>query len=467
MPYRDIRQFIARLDAAGDLLEIDAQVDPNEELGAICRKVLDEGGPALLFNNVKDYPYPVFTNMLGTQSRIALAMDVALEDMGQTFLQRSRTRPWLQPVLRDTAPCKEVVIPQGELRLEDLVPPALNNPGDGGAFLNYGLVVMKDPDSGRRNMGIYRLQIRPGNRTGIWSSPTSHAGTIRAKNDIRGQPTEIAVAIGGDPLLYMASQVQGLNLGDDELELASSLRGEPVDLVKCDTVDLEVPADAEIVLEGRILHGEREAEGPYGEYPGYYGPIGDQPVIQFHHATRRRQPVYVHTYIGVPPSDTHALGQMMGEAGLTAKLRNDVAPTVKEVYCALDMHTVVVSLKKTYEEQAKHVIYALWATRSAKTVIVVDDDIDPRNQEQVYWAIANRSHAPRDVIMGDGFGTIGPATNKYGDTVGSKLGIDATAPLNGYPAMSRPRPEMAERVRQRWAELTASKKTRLRRGGQG
>jgi len=175
----------------------------------------------------------------------------------------------------------------------------------------------------------------------------------------------------------------------------------------------------------------------------------------------------VHTYIGVPPSDTHALGQMMGEAGLTAKLRNDVAPTVKEVYCALDMHTVVVSLKKTYEEQAKHVIYALWATRSAKTVIVVDDDIDPRNQEEVYWAIANRSHAPRDVIMGDGFGTIGPATNKYGDTVGSKLGIDATAPLKGYPAMSRPRPEMAERVRQRWAELTASQKTKLRRGGRG
>jgi 4-hydroxy-3-polyprenylbenzoate decarboxylase len=181
-------------------------------------------------------------------------------------------------------------------------------------------------------------------------------------------------------------------------------------------------------------------------------------VIQFHHATRRRQPVYVHTYIGVPPSDTHALGQMMGEAGLTAKLRNDVAPTVKEVYCALDMHTVVVALKKTYEEQAKHVIYALWATRSAKTVIVVDDDIDPRNQEEVYWAIANRSHAPRDVIMGDGFGTIGPATGKYGDTVGSKLGIDATAPLKGYPAMSRPRPQMAQRVRDRWAELTASQK---------
>ena len=467
MPYRDIRQFIARLDAAGELLEIDAEVDPNEELGAICRKVLDEGGPALMFNNVAGFQYPVFTNMLGTKDRIALAMDVALAEVGDAFLTRSRSRPWPQPRMVTSAPCKEVVIPEAELNIEDLVPRAVNNPDDGGAFLNYGLVVMKDPDSGRRNMGIYRLQLRPGNRTGIWSSPTSHAGTIRAKNDMRGAPTEVAVAIGGDPMLYLASQVQGLNLGDDEMELASSLRGEPVELVKCDTVDLEVPADAEIVLEGRILPGVREAEGPYGEYPGYYGPVGEQPVIQFHHATRRKSPVYVHTYIGVPPSDTHALGQMMGEAGLTAKLRNDVAPTVKEVYCALDMHTVVVSLKKTYEEQAKHVIYALWSGRTAKTVIVVDDDIDPRNQEEVYWAIANRSHAPRDVLMGDGFGTIGPAIDKYGDGIASKLGIDATAPLKGYPAMSRPRPEMAARVRERWAELTASQKTKLRRGGRG
>jgi 2,5-furandicarboxylate decarboxylase 1 len=463
MAYADVRQFIARLSAQDDLLEIDASVDPHEELGAICRKVLDEDGPALLFNDVQGYPFPVVANLLGTRRRIATALDVPEDSLRETYLERTRRKPDQPLAVVPTAPCKEVVIPRESLRLDELVPNILNNPGDGGAFLNYGLVVMKDPDSGRRNVGIYRLQMRPGNRTGIWSSPTSHAGTIRAKNDARGAPTEVAVAIGGDPAMYIASQVPGLNLGDDELELASVLRGRPVDLVRCDTVDLEVPADAEIVLEGRILPGVREAEGPYGEYPGYYGPIGEQPVIEFHHATRRRAPIYVHTYLGVPPSETHAMGQVMGEAGYFAKLRADVAPTVKDVYCPLDMHTIIVALRKTYEEQAKHVIYALWATRGAKTVIVVDEDIDPRDAEQVYWAIANRSHAPHDVITGDGFCTIGPAPAKYGPGVGVKLGIDATAPLRGYPAMSRPSEETMARVRARWSELAGSGKATLRR----
>lgn len=463
MAYADVRQFIARLSAQDDLLEIDAPVDPHEELGAICRKVLDEDGPALLFNNVQGYEFPVVANLLGTRRRIAAALEVPEEALRETYLERTRRKPDQPLTVQPTAPCKEVVIPREALRIEELVPNILNNPGDGGAFLNYGLVVMKDPDSGRRNVGIYRLQLRDGNRTGIWSSPTSHAGTIRAKNDARGAPTEVAVAIGGDPAMYIASQVPGLNLGDDEFELASVLRGRPVDLVRCDTVDLEVPADAEIVLEGRIVPGLREAEGPYGEYPGYYGPVGEQPVIEFHHATRRRQPIYVHTYLGLPPSETHAMGQVMGEAGYYAKLRADVAPTVKDVYCPLDMHTIIVSLRKTYEEQAKHVIYALWATRGAKTVIVVDEDIDPRDAEQVYWAIANRSHAPHDVITGDGFCTIGPAPAKYGPAVGVKLGIDATAPLRGYPAMSRPSDETMARVRARWAELAGGGKATLRR----
>lgn len=462
MAYADVRQFIARLSAEDELLEIAAPVDP-DEVGAICRKLLDEGGPAVLLNDVTGYPFPVVANLLATRRRIALALDVAEEALRETYLERIRRRADAPLAVLPTAPCKEVAIPREALRLEELVPNIVNNPGDGGAFLNYGLVVMKDPDSGRRNVGIYRLQLRPGNRTGIWSSPTSHGGTIRAKNDARGVPTEVAVAIGGDPAMYVASQVPGLDLGDDELELASALRGRPVDLVRCDTVDLEVPADAEIVLEGRILPGVREAEGPYGEYPGYYGPVGEQPVIEFHHATRRRAPVYVHTYIGIPPSETHAMGQVMGEAGFFAKLRADVAPTVHDVYCALDMHTVIVALRKTYEEQAKHVIYALWSSRVVKTVIVVDEDVDPRNAEQVYWAIANRSHATHDVITGDGFCTIGPSPGKYGDAVGVKLGIDATAPLRGYPAMSRPSAEMAARVRARWQELVGPGKAALRR----
>lgn len=466
MPFQDVRQFMAKLSSAGELLEIDAEVDPNEELGAICRKVLDENGPAILFNNVIGYNHPVFANMLGKRKRIAMAMETAEENLVDAYLEgRKRTTSEPLPIV-PRGPVKDVVIPKADLRLTDLVPGIISNPGDGGAYINYALIIMRDPDSGRRNMGIYRLQLREGLVTGIWSSPTSHAGTIRAKFELLNKPTEVAVCIGGDPLLYIASQIPGLELGVDEMEVAAAMRGMPYPLVKCDTVDLEVPADCEMVLEGCIQPNVRREEGPYGEYHGYYCRVLDQPIIEFQHATRRKDPIWIYTYLGVPPTDTHALGQVMGEAGYTEKLRKDVAPTVRKVYCPLDMHTIVVSLKKTYEEQAKHVIYALWSTRGGKTVIVVDEDIDPSDSEAVYWAIAVRSHPTRDVLVSDGFGTIGPATHKYADQQGrsSKLGIDATEPLTGFPRLVRPRPEMVDRVKKRWAELTASKTRRLRTG---
>ena len=464
MAYQDLRQFIARLSSQDELLEIDAEVDPDEELGAVCRKVLDEDGPAILFNNVKGYDYPVLANMLGTRRRVAMALEVGEHEVVEAYIERTGRRERSELPILDTAPCKEVTIPQAELRLQELVPPILSNPDDGGAYLNYGLVIMKDPDTGRRNMGIYRLQLREDNRTGIWSSPTSHAGTIRAKCDALGKPCEVAVCIGGDPMLFIASQIPGLDLGDDEIEIASAFRGAPTELVRCDTVDIEVPAHCEMVLEGRILPNVREPEGPYGEYPGYYGPVGEQPVIEFHHATRRKSPVFAYTDLGLPPTETHAMGQVMGEAGFLQKLRNGVAPTIKVVYCPPDMHTILVSLRKTYEEQAKHVIYDLWSSRTAKLVIVVDEDVDIRNSEQVYWAMAQRCHASRDVIIGDGFCTIGPSASKYGEQVANKMGIDATEPLKGFPRMSKPRPEMVDRVNKRWDELTRSRAPRLRTG---
>ncbi|HAC34899.1 MAG TPA: hypothetical protein DCF45_10315 [Gammaproteobacteria bacterium] len=463
MAYQDLGQYVASLARTGELLEIDVEVDPVEELGAICRKVLDENGPAILFNDVKGYDYPVLANMLATPERIAQAFEVPVDSLTEEYTKRTTGADLQSQPMVDTGPCKEVTISSDQLDIKKLIPQILSNPDDGGAYLNYGLVIMKDPDTGRRNMGIYRMQIRDNNRTGLWSSPTSHGGTIRVKGDIANKPTELAVCIGADPLLYVASQIPGLDLGVDEIELAAAMRGEPYEMVKCDTVDLEVPAHCQMVLEGHILPNLKEAEGPYGEYPGYYGPVGEQPVIEFHHATHRKDPLYAYTYLGLPPTETHAMGQMMGEAGYLQRLRASTAPTVKDVYCPLDMHTIIVSLKKTYEEQAKHVIYDLWSTRSGKTVIVVDDDIDPRNSELVYWAIAQRCHASRDVMVVDGMCTIGPSTQKYpGSDIANKMGIDATAPLQGYPAMSRPTSEMMERVEKRWGELTTPKGTRLR-----
>ena len=467
MAYQDLRQYIARLASAGQLLEIEAPVDPAWEIGTICYKLLRENGPAVLFHDVQGYPYPVLGNMLATMDRCALALEVPREDLVEAYIRKTANPagPALPVVARDQAPCKEVTIAQPAARLEGLVPPVVSNPGDGGAYLNFGLVVLKDPETGVQNMGIYRMQLRGGLITGFWCSPTSHAGMIRGKCEARGQDMEVAVCVGADPVLYLASQVPGLSLGVDELNLAAQMRGAPFELVAADTVDLLIQAHCEMVFEGRVLAGRREPEGPYGEYPGYYGPVGDQPVLEIRHVTRRAAPIFAYTYLGLPPTDTHAMGQLSMEAGYLHKLRTDVAPTVRAVYCPPDMHTAIVALDKTYEEQAKHVIYALWTNRILKTVIVVDEDVDPRDLEQVSWAIANRCHASRDMLVADGFCTIGPSPQKYGDGVANKIGIDATEPLKGFPALVRPSADMLGRVERRWAELTRPRASRLRAKG--
>ena len=468
MAYTDLRQYVAKLASAGELLEIDAEVDPEWEVGSIAYKVLSENGPAILFNDVKDYPYPVLANMVSTMDRCALAMEVAPEILVDTYIERTAaaagTEMELSVVEREQAPCKAVTIPKEKLSFDDLIPPIVSNPGDGGAYLNFGLIMTKDPETGLQNMGIYRLQLREGLQTGFWCSPTSHAGMIRGKYEALGQDMEVAICVGADPVLYLASQVPGMDLGQSELQMAAGMRGHSFDLVKADTVDLLIPADCEFVFEGRVLAGKREEEGPYGEYPGYYGPVGQQPVLQIEHATRKSEPMFLYTYLGLPPTDTHAMGQLAGEAGFLNKLRTDVAPTVRSVYCPPDMHTVVVSLKKTYEEQAKHVIFSMWTSRIIKTVIVVDEDVDPRNLDLVSWAVANRCHAPRDMITSDGFCTIGPSPDKYGDGIAAKIGIDATEPMTGFPALVRPTSDMLEKVNDRWGELTSPRTSRLRAG---
>jgi len=438
MAYTDMRQFVAKLDAAGELVQIDAEVDPIEEVGAICREMLDQGGPAILFTNIKGYNHRLLANMMGTTNRAAIALECGEDELIETYGELSARKEVDELPLAASGPCKEVHIAQADLDLDELVPQILSNPDDGGPFINYGLMIVKDPD------------------TGIQSA------VIRNKYEAMDKPMEVAVCIGGDPMLYLASQVAGLDLGVDELKLTAAMREQSFDLVKAETVDLMVPANCEIVLEGKVLPHHREPEGPYGEYPGYYGPVLDFPVVEFQHATHRKDPIYAYTYMGIPPTESHVLFQVGNESGFLRKLRNGTAPTVVDVHCPPDAHTVIVSLKKSYEEQAKHVMYELFTSRLVKTVIVVDEDVDPRNFEQVFWALANRFHADEDIVTGPGACTIGPSAQKYNSKHAIKMGMDATEPLTGYPAISRPRPEMMDKVRARWGELMAPKTSKMR-----
>ncbi|HAC35351.1 MAG TPA: hypothetical protein DCF45_12620, partial [Gammaproteobacteria bacterium] len=247
-----MRQFVAKLDAAGELVQIDAEVDPVEELGAICREMLDQGGPAILFTNIKGYNHRLLANMMGTTKRAAMVLECAEDELIETYGELSARTPVEELPLTAGGPCKEVHVGEADLDLDDLVPQILSNPDDGGPFLNYGLMIVKDPDTGIQNMGVYRLQRRGGRRTGFWSMPPSHGAVIRNKYEAMDQPMEVAVCIGADPMLYLASQVAGLDLNVDELKLAAAMRGQPFDLVKAETVDLMVPANCEIVLEGKV-----------------------------------------------------------------------------------------------------------------------------------------------------------------------------------------------------------------------
>ena len=457
MSYRDLRDFIDRLKKEGELWEIEAEVDPHLELGAICRKTLNQKGPALLFKNVKGYSHSVFANMLGTRKRLALAMETPEENLLKKYIDKTALALSITPCLVDGGPCKEVKVTKESFDLKKLVPQILSNQDDGGPFINYGMVICKDPDTGIRNMGIYRFQMRGGKtRTGIWSREPQHLAVILSKHEAMNKPMDIAIAIGTDPLLYIASQVRELSLNDDEIALASAMKGQQIELVKCETVDLEVPAHSELVLEGRVLPGVREPEGPYGEYPGYYGPVQDFPVVEFQYATHRKDPIYIYTYLGLPPTETHNLATLGMEGGYFNRVKADVAPLVKDVYCPPDAHTVIVSIKKGYDEQPKHVIYSLLADRMSKTIIVVDEDVNPRDLEQVFWAIANRCHPSRDIITGDGFGSIGPSHLKYNAPFTNKMGIDATEPLQGFPKLVRPSAGIMDQVEKRWKEIVPS-----------
>lgn len=455
--FENLRDFLSALREQGELHDVEVEVDPHLEVGAICRLNLDEAGPALLLQKVKDYPFPVLANMMGTMRRAAISLETTERDLLRTYIEKT-SRGLIKPVLVPDGPCKEVRIGPEDLDLRKIAPQIWSNPDDGGVYINYGVTVSKDPDTGIQNVGIYRYQMRAGNRTGVYTMQPQHMGVIFSKYEERNQPMEIAVVIGADPSLYIASQVRSLDLDVDEIALASAMRGKAIELVKCETVDLEVPAQSEMVLEGVVLPGLREPEGPYGEYPGYYGPVTQFPVVEFRCVTHRRDPIYTYMYLGGPPTDAHVLMSLGMESGFFDTLKAEVAPRVRDVYCPPDGFTAIVSMKKEFEENAKHVIYRLLDDRNIKTIVVVDDDIDPRNLDRVSWAIANRCHAPRDVIMVEGFGGIGPSNMKYGAQSIYKLGIDATQPLSGYPKLVRPSEEHLNRVKERWGEIMGREK---------
>jgi 2,5-furandicarboxylate decarboxylase 1 len=274
------------------------------------------------------------------------------------------------------------------------------------------------------------MQMKGGSRLGFNSRPPQHAGVAQAKAEARGEPLEIAVAIGCDPALIMASQAVG-SYEMDEVALAGAFRGAPVPLVKCKTVDLEVPATAEIVLEGEVLPEARELEGPFGEFTGYYSAAAPRGVLRVKALTRRTDPIYVGTYEGKPPVNTHVLQAVAREPIFFADIRRSVCPTVKDVVvteagCA-SLH-VVVSIKQLRAGQARNVGCELIKSNLVKHVVVVDDDIDVRDPGAVEWAIATRVQGARDILIAPKMAgmVLDPSQYDFPSGLGDKIVVDAT-----------------------------------------
>jgi 4-hydroxy-3-polyprenylbenzoate decarboxylase len=480
---RDLRGFLNLLEQRGQLRRINAPVDPDLELAAIADRVLAMGGPACLFENVIGSSMPVAVNLMGTLERVLWSMGMEspdeLENLGErlALLQQPRPPKGLREVSRFggvlwdlikarpdrdlTPPCHQRVSRDGEVNLDDL--PLLRPwPGDAGGVITLGLVITKDPDTGVPNVGVYRLQRQSRNTMTVhWLSVRGGARHLR-KAAQRGQPLEIAVAIGVHPLLIMAAATP-IPVQLSEWLFAGLYGGEGVRLTRCKTLDLDVPSGSEVVLEGTITPGEEMADGPFGDHMGFYGGVESSPLVRFHCVTQRRDPIFLTTFSGRPPKEEALLAIALNRI-YTPILRQQVAEIVDFFLPmeALSYKLAVIAIDKAYPGQAKRAAMAFWTALPqftyTKFVIVVDKAINIRDPRQVVWAISAQVDPQRDlfVLEDTPFDSLDFASERLG--LGGRLAIDATTKIGpekrhewGEPL--RRDSELEDRVDRRWVEL--------------
>lgn len=480
---RDLRGFIKLLEERGQLKRVSAPVDADLEIAEISNRMLAKGGPALLFENVKGADFPVAVNVMGTVERICWAMNMQhpleLEELGKKLAMLQQPKPPKKisqaidfgKVLFDVLkakpgrdffpPCQQVVLQGDEVDL-DRIPLIRPYNGDAGKIITLGLVITKDCENGIPNVGVYRLQQQSKNTMTVqWLSVRGGARHLRKAAE-NGKKLEIAIALGVDPLVIMAAATP-IPVDLSEWLFAGLYGGEGVKLAKCKTVDLEVPADSEFVLEGTITPGEVATDGPFGDHMGYYGGINDNaPLVRFNCITHRRDPIYLTTFSGRPPKEEAMMAIALNRI-YTPILRQQVSEIVDFFLPmeALSYKAAVISIDKAYPGQARRAALAFWSALPqftyTKFVIVVDKDINIRDPRQVVWAISSKVDPNRDVfILPDTpFDTLDFASEKVG--LGGRMGIDATTKIppetdHDWGAPLESDPEISAMVERRWAE---------------
>ena len=447
MAYRDLREFIKRLEREGELVRIGAEVDPVLEITEITDRVTKAGGPALLFEKPKGSRHPLLINMLGSARRVNLALEVnQVEEVAdrirgyldmkspQGILDKLKMLPKLAeigaffPKTVKSGPCKEVIRKDG-FSLDEF--PILKCwPQDGGRYITWPLVITKNPETGKRNVGVYRMQVYDDRSTGMhWQTQkhgAEHFRRMRAEGKVPRM--EVAVAIGADPVVAMAG-ILPIPPDLDEMMFAGFLRREPVEMVQCETVDLEVPAQAEIVLEGYVELNEFRTEGPFGDHTGFYSLEGEYPVFHITCITHRKDPIYLTTIVGPPPQEDFYIGQAIERVFLPVMKMQfpeivDMTMPAEGIFHNL----MIVAIRKSYPGHARKVMNAIWSLGQAmftKVIVVVDHDVNVHDYREVVWKTLCAIDPERDVqfVMGP-MDTLDHAARMQ--DYGSKMGIDAT-----------------------------------------
>lgn len=450
MAFYDLREFINALESRGMLKRIKTPVDCNLEITEITDRVSKMEGKknvALLFENVKGYDMPVLMNAFGSMERLALAFGVNdIEEIPNELreilrlpyisLQNKMDLIHIIPTAKRTinfpkyvkkAPCQEVVITDNPTL--DKFPILKCWPQDGGPFITLPLVFTRNPKTGKRNVGMYRLQKYDGQTTGMhWHLHKDGASNYRTYQEMGKDKIEVAVAIGTDPVITYAATAP-LPRDIDEMVFAGFLRKKSVEMVKCKTVDVEVPACSEIVLEGYVNIGETRREGPFGDHTGYYSLADDYPVFHITCITHRKNPIYSATIVGKPPMEDCFLAKATERIFLP--LLQQTLPEIRDINFPLEgvFHDcVMVSIKKTYPQQAKKVMHAIWGMGQmmfTKMIIVVDEHVDVQKEKEVWWRVFNNIDAKHDIVMVEGPLDALDHSSPMAKW-GTKIGIDAT-----------------------------------------
>ena len=452
----DLREFLDNLEKAGELHTVAAQVDPNHELGAIC-KIFNErpNSPALLFENVKGSTIPVVGQLLASDRRVALALGLSQKNVFEETVRRATTP--IPTRLVANGPCQEVVMEGSEVDVTKL-PLCTNNPRDGGPYITAGHVIIKDPEYGN-NLAIYRMMLVSKNEVTIRFTP-GHDGHDFIKNaEKRGQRNfQVAVCIGVPPAVYVASQFEP-RAGVFELEIAGGLAGEPVDVVKCRTIDLEVPALAEIVLEGELkIPAKTGDEGPFGEFCGYTtAQVPNERIMTIKAVTHRKNPIYHNIWLGKPPHE-HLYVDALTYAVAAYQELKPAYPALKKAYAPPWGVSIVLILQLEKRLMRPGIVNNILAaslyTRSGKWkhVIVVDEDINLEDPNEVLWALTTRFQPATDMyIIPRGItSSLEPSATVDGLT--SKAMLDLTIKENFRGEVAEPTDAMRQMVLQRWKE---------------